>query len=108
MGLEGIVAKKADAPYKSGRSDLWQKIRADKTGDFVVVGYTAPKGSRGGFGALHLGAYTDGKLGYIGRAGSGFSSKQLDEVAAQLEQLAVRSEERRVGKEGRARGVAGA
>src|SRR5947208_1951985 len=54
MGLEGIVAKKADAPYKSGRSDLWQKIRADKTGDFVVVGYTAPKGSRGGFGALHL------------------------------------------------------
>src|SRR6267378_2286207 len=51
MGLEGIVAKKADAPYKSGRSDLWQKIRADKTGDFVVLGYTAPKGSRGGFGA---------------------------------------------------------
>src|SRR3989454_11609472 len=46
MGLEGIVAKKADAPYKSGRSDLWQKIRADKTGDFVVVGYTAPKGTR--------------------------------------------------------------
>src|SRR5207247_7603347 len=38
MGLGGIVAKEADAPYKSGRSDLWQKIRADKTGAFVVVG----------------------------------------------------------------------
>src|SRR5438046_4702857 len=73
MGLEGIVAKKADAPYTSGRSDLWQKIRADKTGDFVVVGYTAPKGSRGGFGALHVGGCADGKLVYAGRAGSGFT-----------------------------------
>jgi bifunctional non-homologous end joining protein LigD len=87
MGLEGIVAKKADAPYKSGRSDLWLKVRADRTGDFVVVGYTIPKGSRGGFGALHLGAYRDGELVYIGRAGSGFSAKQLKEVAADLERL---------------------
>src|SRR2546426_12841354 len=84
MGLEGIVAKKADAPYKSGRSDLWQKIRADKTGDFVVVGYTAPKGSRGGFGALHLGGYADGKLVYAGRAGSGFSGQMLKDVGDQL------------------------
>ena len=84
MGLEGIVAKKADAPYKSGRSDLWQKIRADKTGDFVVVGYTAPKGSRGGFGALHLGGYVDGKLVYAGRAGSGFSGQMLKDVGDQL------------------------
>ncbi len=89
LGLEGIVAKKADSPYKSGRSDNWLKIRADKTGDFVVVGYTAPKGSRGGFGALHLGGYADGKLVYTGRAGSGFNSKQLKEVAAELERLAA-------------------
>jgi bifunctional non-homologous end joining protein LigD len=87
MGLEGIVAKKADAPYKSGRSDLWLKVRADRTGDFVVVGYTIPKGSRGSFGALHLGAYRDGELAYIGRAGSGFSAKQLKEVAADLKRL---------------------
>ncbi len=84
MGLEGIVAKKADAPYKSGRSDLWQKIRADKTGDFVVVGYTVPKGSRGGFGALHLGGYADGKLVYAGRAGSGFTGQMLKDVGDQL------------------------
>jgi bifunctional non-homologous end joining protein LigD len=89
LGLEGIVAKKTDSPYKSGRSDLWLKIRADKTGDFVVVGYTAPRGGRGGFGALHLGAYRDGALTYIGRAGSGFSAKQLKEVAQQLDELAV-------------------
>ncbi len=84
MGLEGIVAKKADAPYKSGRSDLWQKIRADKTGDFVVVGYTAPKGTRGGFGALHLGGYDDGRLVYAGRAGSGFTGQMLKAVGDQL------------------------
>ena len=89
LGLEGIVAKQADSPYKSGRSDKWLKIRADKTGDFVVVGYTAPKGSRGGFGALHLGGYVDGQLVYIGRAGSGFNSKQLKEVYETLERLAT-------------------
>ena len=54
LGLEGIVAKKADAPYKAGRSAVWLKMRSRKTDDFVVVGFTAPKGSRGGFGALHL------------------------------------------------------
>ena len=55
LGLEGVVGKKAAAPYKAGRSAVWLKVRSRKTGDFVVVGFTAPKGSRGGFGALHLG-----------------------------------------------------
>jgi len=89
MGLEGIVAKQADSPYKSGRSELWLKVRADKTGDFVVVGFTEPRGSRGGFGALHLGGYRDGQLVYIGRAGSGFTARQLKDVAGRLEQLAT-------------------
>ena len=52
MRLEGIVAKRADSPYRSGRSTSWYKIRAVRTGDFVVVGYTDPKGGRPGFGAL--------------------------------------------------------
>ena len=85
LGLEGIVAKRADSTYRAGRSADWLKIRADRTGDFVVVGFTRPKGSRGGFGALHLGAYADGKLMYAGRVGSGFDAAQLKEVAAQLE-----------------------
>jgi bifunctional non-homologous end joining protein LigD len=89
MGLEGIVAKQADSPYKSGRSESWLKVRADRTGDFVVVGFTAPRGSRGGFGALHLGGYRDGNLVYVGRAGSGFTAQQLKEVADRLEQLAT-------------------
>src|SRR5438552_2132404 len=85
MGLEGIVAKKADAPYRAGRSPNWLKIRADRTDDFVVVGFTRPKGSRSGFGALDLGAYQDGKLVYGGRVGSGFTAAELKDVSAALE-----------------------
>jgi bifunctional non-homologous end joining protein LigD len=84
LGLEGIMAKKADSPYRSGRSGDWLKIRADRIDDFVVVGFSQPKGSRGGFGSLHVGAYKDGKLIYCGRAGSGFSGAQLDEISATL------------------------
>jgi bifunctional non-homologous end joining protein LigD len=79
------VAKKADSPYRAGRSAQWLKIRADRTGDFVVVGFTRPSGSRSGFGALDLGAFADGTLRYAGRVGSGFSAAQLKEVSAALE-----------------------
>jgi bifunctional non-homologous end joining protein LigD len=85
LGLEGIMAKKADSVYRAGRSPNWLKIRADRTGDFVVVGFTRPKGSRSGFGALQLAAYRDGTLTYIGRVGSGFTARQLKDVAGQLE-----------------------
>lgn len=86
LRLEGIVGKKADAPYRGGRSADWVKVRADLVDDFVVVGFSAPKGSRTGFGALHLADYVDGELTYAGRVGSGFSSDDLDEVRRQLEQ----------------------
>jgi len=85
MGLEGIVAKKADSPYRGGRSPNWLKIRADRTDDLVVVGFSRPKGSRSGFGALHVAGYEDGKLIYAGRVGSGFTARQLTEVAEVLE-----------------------
>lgn len=84
MGLEGIVAKKAEAKYVGGRGPNWLKIRADRTGDFAVIGFTPPKGSRTGFGALHLGDYVDGKLVYAGRAGSGFNDKLMKDLYAQL------------------------
>jgi bifunctional non-homologous end joining protein LigD len=85
LGLEGVVGKKATAPYKAGRSAVWLKVRSRLTGDFVVVGFTSPKGSRGGFGALHLGEYVDGALTYTGRVGTGFSEKQLGEVSRTLQ-----------------------
>ncbi|HEY9507874.1 MAG TPA: DNA ligase D [Gemmatimonadales bacterium] len=85
LDLEGIVAKKSGAPYKAGRSPLWLKVRARLTEDFVVVGYTAPKGMRGGFGALQLADFVDGQLTYAGRAGTGFTERQLGEVKRSLE-----------------------
>ena len=85
LGLEGIIAKRSDSPYRAGRSPAWLKIRTRKSDDFVVVGYTAPRGSRTGFGALQLAQYVDGTLVYSGRAGSGFSDKQLVEIQATLD-----------------------
>ncbi len=87
LGLEGIVGKRADAPYRAGRSRHWVKIRADRTDDFVVAGYTRPKGARSGFGALHVAAYVDGDLIYVGRVGTGFAAQQLDDVRAMLEAI---------------------
>lgn len=89
MGLEGVVGKKADAPYRGGRSRSWIKVRTVHTGAFAVVGWTEPKGSRGGFGALHL-AYRDGGAWvYLGGVGSGFKDAELDAVADVLEELEV-------------------
>jgi bifunctional non-homologous end joining protein LigD len=85
LGLEGIVGKRGDSPYKAGRSGTWIKVRSRRSDDFVVVGFTAPKGNRSGFGALQLGLYIDGVLTYCGRAGSGFSDSQLAEVRKQLD-----------------------
>ncbi|HET9274861.1 MAG TPA: DNA ligase D, partial [Gemmatimonadales bacterium] len=85
LGLEGVVGKKADAPYKAGRTATWVKIRVDQTADFVVAGFTAPKGGRGGFGALQLADWVEGELVYAGRAGSGFSDRQLGQVRKELE-----------------------
>ncbi|MGH9364087.1 MAG: DNA ligase D [Thermoanaerobaculia bacterium] len=84
LGLEGIVGKKADSRYRGGRCPDWIKVRLERTEDFAVVGYTAPRGSRAGFGALHLGIHDGGELVYAGRAGSGFTQRQLEEIRARL------------------------
>ncbi len=87
LRLEGMVAKKADEPYRGGRSQHWLKIRADRTEDFVVVGYTEPKGSRGSFGALHVAQYDGDELVYAGRVGTGFSGSELDSTYELLQGL---------------------
>jgi bifunctional non-homologous end joining protein LigD len=84
LGLEGIVAKQADSTYRTGRSPCWLKIRTRLSDDFVVVGFTASKGLRTGFGALLLAQFVEGALVYSGRAGTGFSDKQLVEVRQTL------------------------
>lgn len=77
LRLEGLIAKRADAPYRAGRSPHWLKLRTERADDFVVVGFTQPQGARTGFGALHLAAFEGEALVYCGRAGSGFGEEQL-------------------------------
>jgi bifunctional non-homologous end joining protein LigD len=90
-GLEGVMAKRKDARYRAGRHDDWQKLRVDRLADLVVVGMSAPRGTRSGFGALHLatpepaGAGGGGGLRFCGSVGSGFSEKDLARIARELE-----------------------
>ncbi len=84
LGLEGIIAKRADAPYRGGRSDVWLKIKAESTGDFAIVGFTEPKGARAHFGALQLADMVEGRLVYAGRVGTGFNDKLLAELRSLL------------------------
>ena len=84
-GLEGVVAKKASSPYRSSRSKDWLKMKADPEADFAVCGYTAPKNTRTGFGALHLCVWVDERWVWAGKVGSGFDDKQLRELAAVLD-----------------------
>lgn len=85
--LEGIVSKRAGSGYHAGRGDDWFKIKRLESDEFAVVGYTPPKGSRGGFGSLLL-AKPDPKAKggwiYAGRVGSGFTDMQLSKLSRTL------------------------
>ncbi|MBO9718068.1 MAG: DNA ligase D [Pseudoxanthomonas sp.] len=76
-GFEGIVSKRVDARYSGGRGQDWIKVKHEAGDEFVVVGYTAPKGSRGHFGSLLLARPESGGLRYVGRVGSGFGEEML-------------------------------
>ena len=85
QGLEGIVAKRLDAPYVSGRSASWVKIKAFKTMECVIGGWTAGQGGRQStLGALIIGVYRDGALVPVGHVGSGFDDRTLKELLATL------------------------
>jgi bifunctional non-homologous end joining protein LigD len=87
LGVEGSVCKRADAPYSSGRSKSWLKVKCSARQEFVIGGWTEPAGSRVHLGALLLGVMEDGKLKYAGRVGTGFSAKSLRELKAKLAPL---------------------
>ena len=86
-GWEGVIAKRADAPYTDKRSKAWLKFKCEAGQELVVGGFTAPKGSRTGFGALLVGHYDGGELRYAGKVGTGFDQRTLDGLAARLHAL---------------------
>jgi bifunctional non-homologous end joining protein LigD len=90
-GLEGLIAKRLDAPYESRRSRTWLKLKCRPRDEWVIGGYTEPEGSRVGLGALLLGAYEDGKLVYRGRVGTGFGDATLAKLVARLAPLEQRA-----------------
>jgi bifunctional non-homologous end joining protein LigD len=86
-GWEGLIAKRADAPYTHGRSRDWLKFKCSAEQELVIGGYTAPRGSRTELGALLLGYYADGALRFAGKVGTGFSRATLRDLAGRLAPL---------------------
>jgi bifunctional non-homologous end joining protein LigD len=86
LGLEGMVSKRAAAPYQQGRSRSWTKIKARRVGDFVIAGYTASPAA-GGLGALALAEWQEGELAFRGKVGSGFDAGTMRDLLARLEPL---------------------
>jgi bifunctional non-homologous end joining protein LigD len=86
LALEGMVAKRAEAPYRSGRGKDWLKVKCLKRQEFVIVGYTDPEGARSGFGALLLAVQdeAEGGLVFAGKVGTGFTERTLADLKRRL------------------------
>jgi DNA ligase D-like protein (predicted ligase) len=103
-GWEGLIAKRASARYRSGRTRDWLKFKCENAQEFVIGGYTDPQGSRQGLGALLLGYYdSDGQLNYAGKVGTGFSESVLRQLHSTLSRLARDSPPFHIGRLPRAR-----
>lgn len=90
LGLEGVIAKRRDSAYVCRRSTDWIKLKCKLRQEFVIGGWTDPKGSRTGIGSLLLGVHDDdGKLRYAGNVGTGFNEDTLRDLRARLDAIAV-------------------
>ncbi|MGE8483434.1 MAG: DNA ligase D [Pseudomonas sp.] len=89
MHMEGLIGKRLGSPYVSRRSSDWIKLKCKHRQEFIVVGFTDPKGSRSAFGALLLGLHDrdSGELRYAGKVGTGFSEASLKRLYEQLKPL---------------------
>jgi len=87
LGLEGVVSKRRDAPYRSTRGADWVKAKCVKRQEVVIGGYTDPEGSRLGIGALLAGVYEGGRLVYVGKVGTGFTARTLQMLHKRLKPL---------------------
>jgi bifunctional non-homologous end joining protein LigD len=86
-GDEGVIAKRAEAPYEGRRSTDWLKFKCSRDQEFVVGGYTSPKRSRIGLGALLLGYYDGADLVYAGKVGTGFDDATLRSLHGRLSRI---------------------
>jgi bifunctional non-homologous end joining protein LigD len=91
-GLEGVISKSADAPYRGGRGDAWRKLKCVDSDEFVIVGYTPGKGSRGALGALLLAEPRGTQWRYVGRVGTGMDTDMLKRLHAQLKPVGRKPE----------------
>jgi bifunctional non-homologous end joining protein LigD len=88
QGWEGVIAKRADSPYRATRSRDWLKFKCEAGQELVIGGFTAPRGSRTDFGALLLGYHdSDGELRYAGKVGTGFDRATLSALGGRLRGL---------------------
>src|SRR5271157_791321 len=91
LGLEGIVSKRRESPYRGGRGADWLKVKCRNREEVVVIGFTDPEGKREGFGALLAGYYDpSATLRYAGRVGTGFSATRLADLRKRLDPLVVK------------------
>jgi bifunctional non-homologous end joining protein LigD len=86
-GWDGTIAKNADSAYLSKRTRDWLKFKCKQEQEFVIGGYTDPRGGRSGFGALLLGYYRGAKLVYAGKVGTGFNQDLLRRLGKKLARL---------------------
>jgi bifunctional non-homologous end joining protein LigD len=86
-GLEGIISKRRDQPYRPGRGPHWLKTKCLLRQELVIGGFTDPERSRVGFGALLVGYYDHGRLTYAGKVGTGYSHATLVDLRAQLDAI---------------------
>ena len=86
-GWEGLIAKRAAAPYTKGRSKDWLKFKCSNEQELVIGGYTDPQGARASFGALLVGYYENKDLHYAGKVGTGFNERTLRELLAEMKPL---------------------
>ncbi|HYD77765.1 DNA ligase D [Ramlibacter sp.] len=89
LGLEGLIAKRRDSAYVGRRSSDWLKLKCARRQEFVIGGWTDPKGARTGIGSLLLGVHDDDRrLRYAGNVGTGFNERTLRELRRQLDAIA--------------------
>jgi DNA ligase D-like protein (predicted ligase) len=88
-GWEGLIAKRAASTYTERRSRDWLKFKCEQGQELVIGGWTDPRGSRSGFGALLLGYWEGGRLCYAGRVGTGFDEATLASLSKRLENLST-------------------